>query len=90
MSFCLKELRDEKKAADHLTKGLQSGDHRQVGQAIREVLEARHANRAAFARRLDMHASHLYAILDNDVTPRLPTLIKILDEMGFKMILVNK
>jgi DNA-binding phage protein len=82
-SYLIESLKDSQEAAAYLEAVLENGDVEHLRLALRNVVEARIAligNSKVVSKWNDV-----YQILLTQSKADLPTLLKILDELGFKM-----
>lgn len=82
------ELIDDEMALDYLKQILtlyaEDGREDAFLQCLKPLIKAK-GSIAEFARKSGISRTYFYKLFNNKITPELPTLIKIINNLGYKM-----
>jgi len=81
----LERLKNQEYSINYLTEVLQNETQEAFLIALRNVIDAREASVADFAKQIGVTRQGLYKMLSEDGNPRLSTLSELLKSLGMKM-----
>jgi probable addiction module antidote protein len=79
----IKDLKDQKEAAEYLNAALQDGNQEIFLMALRDVAAARGIKR--LSKQTSLNRENMYRMESNEGNPNLSSLSTILDNLGFKL-----
>jgi probable addiction module antidote protein len=83
--FLKNHLQNPQEAAAYLKAALADEDERVFLLAVRDVLQARGQTVADFAQEHNLNKQNLYRMFSQKSSPRLTSLLPVLDAIGFQM-----
>lgn len=83
-NFVKDSIRDPKTAAEYLNAAQAEGDSRAFLLALKDVIEV-HGGLSELARITKLNRSNLHKMLSGKGSPKLATVIKVLDASGFTL-----
>ena len=86
----LNDLKDPDFAADYLAEVLKNETQETFLIAVKNVMDARKLNKSKLSRKVGLTRQSLYHALSKKGNPRLSTLNKLLNSIGFEISIVSK
>ncbi len=82
--FIREHIKDPKTAAAYLNAAQAEGDSRSFLIALKDVIEV-HGGLSKLARETKLNRANLHKMLSGKGSPRLATVVKVLDASGFEL-----
>lgn len=83
--FVREQIKDHELAADYLNAAQAEGDSRSFLMALKDVVEV-HGGLSKLARKTKLNRPNLHKMLSGKGSPKLETVIRVLDASGFELI----